>query len=181
MTTFATAAKSAVLFALAAACAAKAAAGARCDGPLSLERVAERAGARFAALDADADGMVSRGEFDAAALARRGAMKGHHHARWARWLDDLDAKQRAAARRERERALFAALDVDRSGQLSAREFARRRDVGRALFRDRVFERMDADASGALSAIEFTARLSRLAERDADRDGQLSCAERRRAR
>ena len=132
MTAFATAAKSAVLFALA-ACAAEAAAGARCDGPLSLERVAERAGARFAALDADADGLVSRREFDAAALARRGAMK-----------ESGDAR-----RTERARPSFAALDTD--------------------------------ASGALSAAEFTARLSRLAERDADRDGQLSCVERRRAR
>ena len=119
---------------LAAACAAPAAvAGPRCDGPLSLDRVAERAVARFAALDADDNGSVTRAEFDAAVSERRAAAQG--------------------ARLSRRKGRHAP--------------------------GRVFARMDADDNGALSATEFHAGASRMRERDADKDGQLSCAERRR--
>ena len=174
--------------ALAVACAAPAAAaGPRCDGPLSLERVAERVDARFAALDADDNGSVTRAEFDAAASEHPGRGKAwghrHHQGRHGEHGGRAghDAEASAQRRSERLRSLFAALDVDGTGQLSATEFARLHETGRALHQNKVFAWLDTDANNTLSATEFGAKLSRMREGDADGDGQLSCAERRLAR
>ncbi len=144
-----------------------------CRHAVDLDRLSQRAEARFAAADADADSRVSLAEFKAAASSRKGQRRGRrgrrHHAG--------DAETRNAHRQARRQALFASLDTDGNQQLSAQEFSKLSETKSAMHRQAAFKRLDTDANGELSSAELNGRLARMRERDSDGDGQLSCDER----
>lgn len=144
-------------------------------GGAAVTRVAfqQKLAERFAALDANRDGMVTQAEFD----ARRAAMKA-----------------------ERRNARFAALDANRDGQVSRAEFDAGahngrggRGHGRGHGAGRVggtggfgrmsgFAMMDANRDGRVTLAEAIARpLAAFDAADADKDGQVTPEERRAAR
>lgn len=95
--------------------------------------------------------------------------------------DEIEQFQRASAIAEvqaRNRALFAQLDKDRNGQLSAAEFARMplnppRAVAQGLLR------FDTSKDGRVSLLEHrTATLANFDRLDTDKDGLVSQAERK---
>lgn len=165
----------------------------RADGapePKTRAAVEAEVEARFARLDSDRDGFVTRDEARAAVEARR--------------------EQRAERRSERRAALFDRLDSNGDGSISRAEFeapraapgdraAKRaerrahrmahradrrmhRGAVMARFGARAFEEMDRDDDGRVSRAEASARAMALFDRvDTDRDGTVSVEERRSAR
>lgn len=159
----------------------------RAINTVSRADVQAKAKARFAAIDADKDGVVT-----AADIARH---------------RETMTTEEAARRRARREQLFTALDSDRNGQLSQAEFAapraggddgdmrgdHRRGRGRhgggpTGMRDGRGERgdwiarADADKDGRLTLAEASAQaLARFDAADANRDGKLTPDERRAAR
>lgn len=146
---------------------------------LDRAQVEARVADRFARVDADRDGFVTRAE-----------------AEGARARFQAERQQR---RGERRAALFARLDADGNGAISREEFSRphpraaggggehRRMRGHPRrgharmgermgggFGGQAFARLDADRDGRLSLAEATAaRLQHFDRVDADRDGRIS--------
>ncbi len=136
------------------------------DGVLTRQEFDAGREAMFARLDADHDGQLSRGD-------RR-----RHHgagARGARHNDhgrNSDANNDGAITREeflaRPLQMFARIDSDSDGVISAEERSRRR--------------IDADGDQRVSSTEFAARGTSLFERlDADHDGRVTREEAARGR
>lgn len=96
---------------------------------------------RFADIDSNGDGAVSKDEFMAASAARAG---------------------------ERAGEMFDRLDADGDGALS-RDVLESRD-GRGRGAGRLLERADADGSGGVSEEELAAAMERFAERGGKRGG-----------
>ncbi len=135
---------------------------------------------RFARIDANRDGFVTREE---GAVAR-----------------DRVRGERRAHRTERRAARFAALDANKDGQISRAEFdaprggdhaeRRERRMERRAFRAhhrglarfggaKLFERLDADRDSRVSLAEATAAaLRRFDMSDANKDGTVTREERR---
>ena len=159
------------------------------DGVLDQADRAARQADRFAKLDADGDGEVSRAEIEAAREA-------HAEQRRERRAARLTARQ-DTGRADR----FATLDTDGSGGLSQDEWTaaqakrgdrsgaetRARPERRTAMRGRMMARgmmCDADADGnrAVTRAEFDAALQqRFARMDRDGDGTVTAAERKAAR
>ena len=106
----------------------------------------ERRAARFARLDANADGMISRAEFDAprADRADRAERRENRAERRA------DRRERRAERRAMRgqrfgTRMFARLDADKDGRVSLAEAT--------AVRLQRFDRMDADRDGTLTREE----------------------------
>ena len=170
--------------------------------PITRASVQAAVQARFAKVDADRDGYVTRAEADARAAQARG-----------------ERQERMAQRRERmaERraGLFDRLDSDKNGSISRAEFdahaaarAERRAqrggdgemrvrramrharmmrghrmgaMGGARFGGAMFERLDADKDGRVSLAEASARALQMFDKaDADRNGTVTIEERRAA-
>ncbi|MEQ8486640.1 MAG: EF-hand domain-containing protein [Pseudomonadales bacterium] len=168
--------------------------------PISIADARAKAEARFEAVDQDGDGAISRAEFDAAPPPdgrghhpwHRGGWKhgpGHHRHQdgMAADADPASREQRRAewqARREAAEAeLFAALDTDGDGKLSAAEFdtGRMKEARRDARRERAFARLDRNGDGMLSRDELPDPVARLEAMDADGDGLVSQAEAEAAR
>jgi len=121
----------------------------------------------FGTLDTDGDGKVTKAEIDARRLDRQKAMdpdadgfitleemKSHAAAQ---------AKQRAEAMVDR---MFAGLDTDKDGKLSAAEaMSGPMAGGRGM--DRMFDRLDRDGDGAISQAEYD-RMGERMQRMGDR-------------
>lgn len=173
--------------------------------PIDLAAAEARRAEHFAELDADGDGRVTAEEFAASRWHPRGGPgmhgmygdhrfaphgEGHGDGTWReRRRERVEGTDRAAdtaaraARREAMAArraeqdgkLFAMLDTDGDGKLSASEFDTRklRDAQRALARSAMFERLDANGDGVLTLDELPDPVSRLRALDADGDGQVT--------
>jgi Ca2+-binding EF-hand superfamily protein len=147
--------------------------------PLTRAAVEARVEARFARLDVNRDGFITREEAQAARQAVRG-----------------DRADRPAGRRD---ALFARLDTNRDGQLSREEFdtrgafadgrgkrfgqrGARQGFANRGFAGRGFAMLDADRDGRVSIGEARARALQAFERaDTNRDGVVTPQERQAAR
>lgn len=145
------------------------------EGPrrsVDLDSATERARMRFATLDADGDGEISAAEMAAAPPPR--------------WQEDgrgpgrRGAKVDGELRAELEDEVFERLDQDGSGALERSEFGRQqlRNATRAAMMAERLKRLDSDGNGSVSEAEF---LARIAELDADGDGELEPGERRQQR
>jgi Ca2+-binding EF-hand superfamily protein len=153
---------------------------ARMAEPMTRAAVQAQVQAKFAKVDIDRDGFVTRAE----AEARVAAARGEHEAR----------------RGERRGRMFDRLDADRNGSISRAEFddaaaargEHRGEGRRAMHRGRVvraglgfgpgmFERLDADHDNRISLAEASARaLAMFDKADADRNGTVTVEERRAA-
>lgn len=152
--------------------------------PIDLSIAEQRTAERFALIDADDNEQISASEFasyERPASGREGQRPDRKRKLGAR---DGDAALTDAERAERKAAfeaeLFALMDTDGDGQLSAVEASRdnRRASMRKLKRAKHFAKLDSNGDGQLSRIEFGARLARLQAADSNGDGQLSRAEMR---
>lgn len=117
----------------------------------------------FAQLDADKDGKVTRAEVDAIRAEPQKAMDtdgdGFVTAAEMKAHAAEQAKARAEAMVDR---MFARMDADKDGKLSASEaMAGPMAGGRGL--DRMFDRVDRDGDGAISQAEYDAAADRMAE------------------
>jgi Ca2+-binding EF-hand superfamily protein len=180
------------LIVFATACTIAASALARPELPIDLAKAEIEAAQRFQAADTNSDGELNVAEFTAAMASLEGG--GHHrfrrfaphsappHGPKAPTAEAPDVGA-GAGRREQWRAdyeanVFAAMDTDGSGELSASEASdENRDAARRkVMTEAMFERFDADASGTLSAAELPDRVDRLRELDSDGDGLVTESE-----
>ena len=154
---------------------------------------------RFAAADADGDGLVSAEEFAAVdprtvfagQRGRDGARRGpgaqrsgtdreairqrmeQRRAKIEKRLADREKRREEARTRD-----FEAADSDGDGQLSADEYGGMPAALRAARQSEMFARLDKDSDGNLSPEEFPSALGRLKNLDADGDGVVTRQEMR---
>ena len=176
-------------------------------GPLTRASVQAAVQARFAKVDANHDGFVTRAEADARIAQAREQRQDRMEQR----------RERLTERRAQMRAgLFDRIDADKNGSISRSEFeahasaraerrAERRGpdgamqgrramrharmmrhrgpgpMGGGRFGGAMFERMDADHDGRVSLAEASARALEMFDRtDSNRDGTVTPEERRAA-
>lgn len=156
---------------------------------------------RFAAADANGDGLVSAEEF-ANVDPRQMIGDKRHRGEWVREdagraaarverrdMDREDLRRRIAEReaaREERRAEaktrdFQIADSDGDGQLSADEYGDMPTRLKAARQREMFGRLDANEDGMLTPDEFPRMAARLEVLDADGDGQVTRTEMRAAR
>ena len=114
---------------------------------------------RFAELDTDADGSVTREEF----IASRGKMFEKRDRNSDGYLDKADVGKRAARRGgERIEQMLEHLDVDKDGRVSRNEFVNE-DAP-------LFTRADQDSNGVLDAAEIEKAKAAMQSKMRDRRG-----------
>ena len=145
--------------------------GDRSERGLDLAQLEVRAAERFAAMDLDADGLVTATEF---AQAPKGRDQRHH-----------GFKNRGKRHQKFDDQAFDTIDADNNGQISREEFDQRRASLHAVRKEgrgeRRFDRLDQNGDGALTADELQAKVARLREFDADNNGLLTRQEMRKAK
>lgn len=110
--------------------------------------------AEYRKMDGDKDGKVTRAEIE---LFERGAALGQARAR--------------------AQALFAQLDVDRNGQLSAAEFSKMVSGSPQVDGRPLLGKLDTNKDGAVSLVEHRAgKLAYFDQIDSDKDGVVTTAE-----
>jgi len=157
------------------------------DRRVSLAEMQAASATRFARLDVNRDGQLTREERKAgrqAVRAERQGRKGERQAaRFARRDADRDGGLSQAEAPKRLAQHFAHLDANRDGRLTAQEF----QAGRAMLRAERGpkaprgQRQGADANkdGVVTRAEFDARVqARFVRIDANRDGFITRDERR---
>lgn len=147
--------------------------------PLSIAAVEAKFKERFAAIDADGDGMILPLEWQDAAAHPAEAIP-------LRWRFAFHPGRGQTKDGDASRA-FDRLDADGDGVISREEFAAKRPAkhGRAernaarhqkaMWRP-PFDRLDANEDGIISREEFSAPLERLRALDANGDGELDRTE-----
>ncbi len=154
----------------------------RHEFPIAAADFEARHAKMFGRLDSNSDGEITLEEFAAARGTgdwprrwRDGVMRYREHG-YRRGHGDGGGHR--ADREEIEADIFAILDTDGDGQLSAAEYstekqhAARKEVAAV----RLFEHLDTDANGTLSAQEFPP--NHLQNLDADGDGEITREEMR---
>jgi EF hand len=138
--------------------------------------------------DGDGNGAVSRSEAQAGASKAFARMDANGDGA----LTPADREARMA---ERRAAMFDRLDADKNGQISRKEFAarpagekqgkrgHRMGMGMGMWGERggamMMQRADANSDGRITQAEFTAAaLARFDRTDADRNGEVTAAERK---
>lgn len=144
---------------------------ANADGNITLAEADAALAARFATIDADSNGFVTRDEMKAHHEAKRAEMKANWEARKAeaeaagepvregkmkRDKDPAKAAERKAKRAEKAAEHWAAMDTDSDGQLSAAEFTAEHI--------KFFAKMDADSDGTITKAELDAAKAETKER-----------------
>lgn len=160
--------------------------------PISIAEAEVAAEARFAEMDTDGDGQISRSEFAQAPMQRHhggwsqrhklgveGAGSGHGSAH-RRGPEGHTTEQREAMREAMDAELFERLDEDGDGQLSEAEFSAGavNSARHEMLRERLFDRLDKDGSGTLTRAELPNPVDRLKAMDADGDGIVTQEEAR---
>lgn len=165
--------------------------------PIDVGEAKAREEARFKAIDADGDGVVSADEFAATSprelfaglrpSGERGPREARRRAAGERRSAQRDRVRAAKERRmaehgERERtARREAFETDDDGQLSTEEYEDPPAAVEAERRREMFARLDANGDGSLTPDEFPSVLTRLEMLDADGDGLVTRDEMRAAR
>lgn len=169
--------------------------------PIDLSELKANEEKRFAAADADGDGLVTEEEFanvdprQIFAGVRQPNPRDHDDRRRGPGADgspgaDREAvrermRQRRAeveARRQEARARdFATADADGDGKLSPDEYGDMPATLKAARQSEMFNRLDADGDGVLTPGEFPSLAGRLAALDTDGDGLVTRSEMRVAR
>ena len=157
------------------------------DGQVTFAEFEAIAVARFDAMDADFDGVLTQGERDS---FREGNRDRRRDARFERMDRDgdgvlsLEEMNSADTRRERFRErIRARVDTDGDGTVSPAEREAARDRFRARRGDRAaFPRFDQDGDGLVTRFEYATATQALFERmDANGDGVLTQGEGRKKR
>ena len=169
--------------------------------PIDLSELRATEEKRFAAADADGDGLVTEEEFadvDPGQIfagvrqpnprnrdgRRRGpGADGRPGADGEAMRERMQQRRaRAEARRQEARARdFATADADGDGQLSPDEYGDMPATLKATRQSEMFKRLDADGDGVLTPGEFPSVAGRLAALDTDGDGLVTRSEMRVAR
>jgi Ca2+-binding EF-hand superfamily protein len=124
--------------------------------PISREAFLRSMDAQFHKMDANKDGAVTRAE-----------------------VESFERNILVLQTQSRDRALFARLDTDRSGQLSWAEFARASSSPPTPGAAPTLKRFDLNRDGSISIVEYrTGTLSNFDRMDTDKDGLVSLAEMR---
>ncbi len=154
--------------------------------PIAVADLEARHSQMFDHIDSNSDGDITLEEFAAARGSgdwsrrwRDGVMRYREHG-YNRGHGDRGEHRanRGADREEIEADIFALLDTDDDGQLSAAEHSSEKQhaARKKVAATRTFEHLDADANGILSAQEFPP--NRLQNLDADGDGAITREEMR---
>lgn len=126
----------------------------------------------FARIDADRNGRLTRREL----LEARQRLRGGPARRFGRLDANRDGAISFKELREQRAEQMQAIDRDRDGRVSRREFLARgkRDRYRLARRARLFERLDANRDGYITPLENALALrSWFARLDTNRDGRLT--------
>lgn len=150
--------------------------------PIDIAAAEARAGERFAKIDADGDGRLTREELQSAEpmLGNRPWL-GHRggHAHGGEGPPDLPgAGLRGQRLTQMDPAIFKHLDSDGNGAISEHEFSMQRvhEAARTEVQNALFARLDANADGALTREEMPNPAHRLRRLDKDGDGLVSAEE-----
>ena len=166
--------------------------------PIDLSELKAIEEKRFAAADADGDGLVTEEEFANVDPRRIFAgvrapdtrnRDGRRRDRGADGRSEPDreamrermAQRRALAEARRQEARtrdFATADADGDGQLSADEYGDMPERLKATRQSEMFNRLDADGDGVLTPGEFPSAVGRLTALDTDGDGLVTRSEMR---
>jgi Ca2+-binding EF-hand superfamily protein len=147
----------------------------RAPRTIDIAEASARADESFKTADADGNGVLTAAEFGNLRPAHAGHRFGMHHGPRPK---GAGGPPDVAARAERHKEMFAKLDTDGNGQLSADEFAKQPEAMMAMQRERLFERLDANNDGVLARDEVPSPAKRLARLDADGDGKVTPEEMR---
>lgn len=147
--------------------------------PISIAEAQARAQARFQEADGNADGSITREEFDAVDWPDRGHGPDGHPKGPGMMLHRAgsDSPPDPAAL---DQKLFSAMDANADGNLSPAEFSvgKLHAARRELARGQIFEDLDDNGDGRLTADELPDPAGRLRSMDDDGDGVVTRAEAR---
>ena len=161
--------------------------------PIDLTELKATEEKRFAAADADGDGLVTEEEFanvDPRQIfagirspevrgrdgRRRGPGAGERAGPDKEAVRERRQQRRAEAEARRQEARardFATADADGDGQLSADEYGDMPETLKATRQRVTFQRLDADEDGVLTPGEFPSLADRLSALDTDGDGLVT--------